>query len=390
MFLLIPVLVPILMALIVLVSPLWPVFEWQVGQGNPNKIPINRLKFLVFSGANILACAVIATLMWLGGISKSYFPEIWNYKVVSIKHEMEWTEKVRRSRQVACGHDKDGRTKYRTEYYYVTEHYGPYWHSKDEYGSWTNIGEADYNKWKKIWANEVKTGVHEGSSTWLDASIDGPIYECKWNGKFDSIYPVSKVTSYKNKIRVSNSVLRYGTPSEEALKNYPRPADKRNTSPVISYGGSGISQDIVLKLRQVNALLGSGYQIHTMLVMLGGSDPRGQVEDILKSWCGPNKNELVTFVSCKNGVVDFCEVSSWMDDTTLHATLRDGIVGDEWDANRYADMLLKYVPKLWKRKEFTPFNEYLKVTISPWWFWSGIIISIMVVVGIFFWIEHIY
>lgn len=382
MYFWIPALMPLLGAFVLLVSPLWPIGK-DTSRSQFERIE-NLKKFGIYLGVNLFLCVLIAVGSWAGAVSKTKFPEVWNFKVTDIRHEHEWTTREQRSRQVPDGTetytDSSGnthtRTKYRTEYYYVTEHHGPYWNAKVD-GSWNRISSGTYNKWAKVWGNERQTGMHHGSSAGLSRSIDGPIMECKWPRTFETIYPWSEIHSYVNKIRVSQSVLKFGEPTEEMLKKYPRPADKGNTSPVVSYGGPRFSSSENLLLRRVNADLGSRYEIHTILVTLPKDAPMSVFDDIMSAWGGPNKNELVTFVALDGKEVKWVRVHSWMDNTTLHARMRDSIAGEPFSVEKYAKLLRKFVPKHWIRKEFTPVNEYLRVPVNPAWMIWGILIAIV-------------
>jgi hypothetical protein len=399
MFWWIPAVVPLLACAIILLSPLWPIASWQ-GEKSSRHIEHNLKRFGAYFGLNLFACMIIAVLMWAGTAEKSKFQEVWNFKVVGIKHEMEWTEREQRSRQVPCGtetyytgtgRDRQShtRTKYRTEYYYVTEHYGPYWKARDEYNKEFHISQSAYNYWKNVWKNEKQTGMHKGSSAGWERKIDGPIFACSWPNTFETIYPDVSIHSYVNKIRVSNSVLRFGTPTKEQLAMYPRPVDIGNTSPFVSYDGVyRISGDDLLFLSRVNALLGFKKEIHTILVLFGKDKDRGVVDDVLTAWGGPNKNELVTFMSLDGNKIRWVEVHSWMDNTTLHARLRDELAGTNFTVRRYGELIMQYAPTLWWRKDFTPINEYLKVDVSPWWMFSGIMLSIAFCVGAFFIIDR--
>jgi hypothetical protein len=180
-----------------------------------------------------------------------------------------------------------------------------------------------------------------------------------------------------NKIRVSHSVLKWGEATPEQLSKYPRPVDKGNTSPVIPYGGFGVSEPDLLFLQRINASFGRKYEIHAMLVLFGKDVGRDVVTDVLTAWQGPNKNELVTFVSLDGQTVRWVEVHSWMDNTTLHATLRDELAGQDFTVKRYGELLQRYVPTLWHRKHFTPLNEYLRVDIHPGWLWLAVILSVI-------------
>ena len=384
MFFWIPATIPLVASLIILISPKWPISK---GQGaEPHERADNWKKFGIFFGINLLASFVIAMCMWGGAVSKSYFPEVWNYKITGIKHEMKWTTHETRTETYTTGSGKNKTTHTRTIHY--TDTHGPYWSLCDEYGNWVRSNEKVYNEWKKLWGNEKHTDTHKGSSAFGDRSIDGPIYECKWPKTFDTIFPYTKIARYQNKIRVSDSIFKFGEPTEAELAKYPRPADKRNSLPVVSYGGFSVGGDELFRLRRVNASLGRHCQIHTMLVTLNPSDPRSQVESILKAWGGPNKNELVTFIAVKGNEVTFCEVHSWMDNTALHGAIRDALMAEKWSPRNYGNLLLANAPKMWRRKEFTPFTDHLRVPIHPGWMIAGIILALGLAVGVFILVEY--
>lgn len=112
------------------------------------------------------------------------------------------------------------------------------------------------------------------------------------------------------------------------------------------------------------------------------------MHEVLTAWGGPNKNELCTFICLDGETVKWVSVESWMDDKTLHATLRDEIMGEPFTVGRYAALLQKHVPKLWRRKEFTPINEYLSVPINPIWMIVGIVLALVMGVVSFLIIEY--
>jgi hypothetical protein len=75
-----------------------------------------------------------------------------------------------------------------------------------------------------------------------------------------------------------------------------------------------------------------------------------------------------------------------MDNTTLHAILRDELAGKPFTVARYAGLLREYCPKYWARKHFRDF-DYLKVSINPSWFIVGLVLSIALGVGSYILIE---
>jgi len=375
----IPALIPLLGALILLLCPAWPICKWE-GATNTDEIIHNWKKFGIYLAVNILGCAILASLFWWGAVSKQYFPEVWNYRIVSTRHEAQWTTEESETYTTT---DSDGNSTTHTRYY--TEKHGPYWYTTDEYGSESRIDEQTYNQWIATWGNEKQVGIHKGSSAGWDRSIDGPIKESYWPQTFVTIWPSEEIRKYKNKVRVSNSVFKYGEATKEQKARFPRPADQGNGSPIISYGPAFSEADIML-LRRVNAQLGVANRIHAMLVVFG-KEPRSVVTDALVAWQGPNKNELCTFISLDGTNVNWVEVHSWMDNTTLHGIVRDELVSG-FSIKKYADLLLEYCPKHWKKKDFTAMNEYLHVSINPIWIILALIFSVILGIVSYFVIEN--
>lgn len=381
MFLAIPLLLPVIAVVVILASPLWC-----VTRGTPYERHANKKRLLIFFMSSLALTAVASGVLWGCGTLKTWDNEVWNYKVVRVKHEERWSEKERRTREVSCGRDSKGRTKYRTETYYVTEYYGPYWKAIDEYGSEHSLDESVYQRWAKIWANEKKAGEHRGSAAGFTTPITGGIFQGDWTQDFDRIFPWADTRHYQNKVRYSHSVLKFKEPTKELEDKYPRPADKDNTSPVVSYGGTLPGLDIGL-LQRTSASLGSRYTIHPILILLPQDASRDMVEDVLSAWRGPNKNELVTFVAMRGDEVVWCEVHSWMDDTTIHATLRDEIIQAKFTSKRYSDLLLKYVPLQWHRKHFSDF-DYLRVEIHWGWLLGAVLVSLAGIFGVFLLVDR--
>jgi len=291
-FWLVPALIPILGILIILICPVWSIAKWQ-GAKNSIEIQNNWFKFGIYSVLNIVFCLLVAFACWEGANSKTKFNEIWNFKDVQIKYDQEWTEKITYQVTVDDGDttDSDGHVTHHShqETRHRTDHFGPYWSRQNEYGEWKRIDSGTYAYWKNVWKDEKNTGMHKGSSAGFDRSIDGLIFECSWDRKFETIYPDTSIFTYVNKIRVSNSVFNQDKSTPQQKAKYPRPADQRNTSPVILYGGSDVSSEDILFLRRVNADLGCLKQIHTMLVLFNKDASRDVVKDVLQAWHGMDR-----------------------------------------------------------------------------------------------------
>jgi len=306
-------------------------------------------------------------------------------------HEERWTEEEMRTRQVACGTDSDGNTIYRTEVYYVTEPYGPYWTKYDEYGKGRRIDQSEYNHWAKLWNNQKKTGIHKGSAAGWDTAITGNIFGCNWPGQFENIYPHSEIHSYINKARVSKNVLiKLPKPTEEQKAKYPRPVDLGNTDPIVSYDGYSISKAEQMLMKRSNAFLGKNYEIHAMIVLLNASDGRNAVMEVLTAWEGTNKNELVMFVGLdKEKKIAWCDVKSWLDigDTTVNAMWRDSAMANTFNVDQIAAKLREIVPKHWSRPQAETI-DYMQVDVHWGWGVSAFLVTIGITVGMFFLVEY--
>ncbi|MFW6121980.1 MAG: hypothetical protein ACOC80_13945 [Petrotogales bacterium] len=386
LFITITILIPFVFALGVLISPLWPVSRKNSSCESIRKK--NMKKFLTFLLCTTFISAIGSFLLYYLGTRSMYSNEIWSFRIDKIKHEERWSEREMRTRQVPSGTDSKGNITYRTETYYVTEYYGPYWKACDEYGTVHHISQKIYNYWKNIWGNQKKVGRHKGSSAGFDRCISGDIYECYWNGEREKIYPFSVIHSYKNKIRCSNSVMRYREPTPELEEKYPRPADTKNLNPIIGYG-MNFTYDEQLKLRRVNAELGRKHQVHVLLLVFNKQD-RSVVDDVLSAWQGPNKNELVIFVGVGNDRnVKWIDVHSWMDDTTIHGVIRDQMVNKILSIDGLSDILYKAIPEHWDRKEFEDF-EYINVDIHWAWFMGSFVFAVVASISSFLVINKVF
>jgi len=396
MFLLIPIMLPILVAFVILVSPKWPVTRqgtekvmgnyWRSDYSLQQYLKEHRVRFFAFVAITmVLSLIVSGFLFWLGN-RKVYDKEVWHFKVTKIQHEEKWTTHETRTETYTTGSGKNQQTHTRTVHY--TEEHGPYWTKHLENGENQRIDAGEYANWRKVWANEKKVGEHKGSSAGLSRAITGGIFDCVWPDTFETIYPHGEVHSYKWKVRYSESALRdIGEPTEELVKKYPRPAEQRNTAPLMSYEGVSLGGDADLLLRRVNAVLGPRKQVHTLLVLFKGSTPRTVVDDVLKAWQMPNKNELVTFVALDSNTVKWCEVHSWIDNTALHGDLETAFMGEPFTAQLYADTLLELVPKGWNRKHASEF-DYLEVDLHWGWGFGTFLLSIVIVIVGYFIVDR--
>jgi hypothetical protein len=185
---------------------------------------------------------------------------------------------------------------------------------------------------------------------------------------FERIYPWSSIERYENRIRVSRSVFNFKNVDEATRKKYQRPADQGNVSALIGIDIDTVDADNWL-LRKVNADLGKNKKIHVITMLFNANKYSvSEIEEVRAAWQGPNKNELIVCIGIDPGTreIKWCDVFSWMDDTTLHVYIRQAVTGlKEFNAKIYAPVLQDLVPKYWKKKSFKDF-EYIKVGPPIW------------------------
>lgn len=320
-------------------------------------------------------------LSLLGGLSVYYliynsltsYQEIWNYPIQTVNYYEPWTEE-----EETCTTDKDGHKDCNTHYI----RHDAKWTATDYYGDDHNISHEEYDYWKSRWHNQTEDDLFHFDQT-LSSRFkgEGDRWYSDWPGQFETLFPWSQIKNYRNKLRATHTVFDFTSVDENTRKHWPRPVDQKNTNPIIS-SNVGYSGDDLFYLKQLNALWGPKYEIHTILYLLDGNQypDRSIVETILSAWKGPNKNELVTFVAVQEDKIKWAEVASWMDDTTIHSLMRQDIQAlTKFRVSGIIDIYRKYIPAKWKRKEFADFS-YVNVPMSAlsylWIFLSATVCTV--------------
>lgn len=337
---------------------------------------------------------VLSLICWIGihfgNSARMMFKEVWNYKINKVAYYEEWDETV------PCQHpiyqtithtytDSKGQTYTETETIIVGyEHpfdvdtHPPRWIAIDEYESSHKIDRQEYNKWKNIWGNNHFQDMHRDYY-----SEDGDMYYSVWDNQFNTIYPWEEIKLYQNKIRVAKSVFNFAEVSKEIAKRYQRPADNSNGNPILTYGISVTENDQIL-FKRLNASLGKQYKIHNIVMLFDYSKyPISEVENIKNAWKGANKNELVTCIGLSsNNHIEWCDVFSWMDDTTIHSMIRQDVVElKTYDNNQLFYILNKRIPQYWVKKDFRDF-DYLRVEIPFSYIIGGVITLVILNIGL--------
>lgn len=350
---------------------------------------------LITLGVSVLIPTIILYIMYGSYYrSVSYYREFWNNHVVKVTYYQAWDEKVSCRHPKYCTRlvtktgtrtDSNGRTS--TYTYTVTETYQcgwlhaydvdfhpEYWDGDLDNGGDISISKGSYNFYKDLWKNNTFIDLNRHYH-----SIDGDKYESKWNNELLTIFPYITIHSYKNKIRACPSIFGFTSISKELQDKFKSPAEINNTHVVYNFDTKLNINFADEYLTKINASLGSKYQIHNIILLFNSKLYDQDIINIIRSaWKGPNKNELVTLIGVNaDNEIEWCQLMSWSDDTTIHAKIRQDIL----DLRKFSDVkicnsILDNVKKYWKRKHFADF-EFMKVEIPGWIFISGVVSSLI-------------
>ena len=300
--------------------------------------------------------------------------------VKEIKYYEPWNERVRKSREVPCGTDKDGHTKYCTEYYWVTEYHPEYWVMITTLSGFEqHISEKVFTKFKNRFNSPaVFIDMHRHYHT-----IDGDAYSYKWSGTKQTLIPVTEEHSYHNPMKNSHSIFRYTDITPDSAKvlglyDYPK-FNLYNQSPVI---GCKISQKTRDQLDWVNATYGAKYQFR-LYILVYPADKGLVISEMQKGyWQGGNKNEFVVCLGVnKQNEIEWCNAFSWCDEPWLEVETRSWFSKyTKFNLYDYGVWLEKNVPTKWKRKEFKDFN-YIQSSLPAGGKWAVFILTMLFCIG---------
>ena len=341
------------------------------------KKKVTTNEWLILIGSSI----VFTLLVYL--ISKSISQSDTEYlggNVTEIKYYEDWNERVRKSREVPCGTDKDGHTKYCTEYYWVTEYHPEYWvmiTTLDKYEK--RISKDVFERFKRRFnTKEQFIDMHRHYYT-----NDGDAYSWKWDGKRNTLIAITEENSYKNPLKNSNSIFRYTDIEPDSAKalglyDYPKFRDYTQ-NPII---GLRVDSKTLDQFNYINCIYGPKYQIRVFILIYPAN--RGIVVSEMQKgyWQGGNKNELVVCLGVnKEKHVEWVNAFSWQDAPWLDVETRSWFdKHDSLDLYEYGVWLEQNIPSKWKRKEFKDF-EYVKANMTNGAKWAVFILTFLFCCG---------
>ena len=289
--------------------------------------------------------------------------EFWGSNVRYAEYYEDWNEYIHATcyRQVACGTDSKGNTKYCSEPYdcsYVDYHFA-YCEITTTSKEVLSISSGEYVRLMQQFGNQEFVELNRKYHT-----DDGDKYVTVWRGGRETAQPVVTEHSYENRVQASDDVFNFPRVSKEdvvfyGLHDYPK---VRNYSCRTILGFDDAHAET--ELRFINGDLGPRKQVRVWVIVFNGkSRDTGLLQEAY--WKGGNKNEFVVTIGIDSLTrkVQWCYPFSWTEVQRLKIDVRNFVESqNELDLLALASFLEINLDQSFVRKQFADFN-YL--TVEP-------------------------
>jgi hypothetical protein len=280
---------------------------------------------------------------------------------ITVVYDEPWNE------QVPCRHDvyrtvRDSKGNTHKEYvgkahsYDVDDHPARYYLTDNGRNSHDIISQ-EFTTWCRIWGNKTFVDLHRDYHT-----KDGNRYVSTWDKTFANMFPITKMATYKNKVKNSRSVFNYQKVTEEDIAQYGlfqyHKVKGWYVNPI--YGVTdNYSMDLLAKY---NALNGLKRQL-SMNVLVFKNQPVDAAFLQESLWQGGNKNEFNVCIGLTGENIDWVRVISWTENELLKQEVESSIKAMKTlTMSNVVNYIGQTVPPKFIRKQFADFN-YLSVEI---------------------------
>lgn len=305
-------------------------------------IPIAAVLFAtVISKAVINHTSVQFTEYWGSTVTAVYEEEPYNY----------WRTQIC-SRQVACGTDSEGNTKYCTEYYDCSHqvHVGPSWHAKTNIGEAFTISEKQHDE-LVIQFRTKKTIIdsrrnhdsrdHAVSSngTKFEGKRVGEIsyvHQTLWNGSDETRKAYTSQHTYENRVKASDltifniEIVKEADVDSLGLFRYPEHKKsswfgKTNGLEYPTILGGNISKETQELFRKLNGKFGASNEVR-LWILVFENKPMSIAQYQENYWVRGNKNELVVCIGKKGNEIQWSHAFSWAHSAELTAAVQNEVL----------------------------------------------------------------
>jgi len=303
--------------------------------------------------------------------------EYWGGWVVTAEYYEDWNERVPCRHPESCDcNNKDGSCSggHGYQHSYDVDYHPPYWQINDNNKVVVGIDKNTFESLCKRFNSRKFVDLHRNYHT-----DDGDKYVAWYDGKDETLVPVTTTHSYENRVAVSDSVFNFPevNPKDYELFEYPPITHYYHCDAVIGKGDQ--TQHIANeKLKRYNALLGKSKQVR-MMVLVFKDQPVQAGFDQESCWKGGNKNEFVVAIGTdKDNNITWCHTFSWTDVEELKIEVRNHIATQKkLNLEQTVEWLVPKIEKKFKRKPFADF-DYLSVEPPMW----AVLLTFLLVSGI--------
>ena len=301
------------------------------------------------------------------------------------------------SRQVPCGTDSKGNTKYCTEYYdcsYCDEN-GPSWVLTNDQGETFYISEKKFRELSKRWNSKPRfVELNRSINYHFGCGQDGDKYVIDWDGKPITSEPTSESHSYENRVQAAHTAFDFPDVSESDVKEY----GLFEYSKVNGYYQNcilgmdqiqwipGPEKDTLIKMMNyLNGEMGPRKQLRTWILFF---EDKPELSAFMQEayWKGGNKNEMVVCIGLSSHTRDlqWVKAFSWTPNRTLLVEIRENIMNTKKFSGKALYEVLRRDLEGFQRKQFKEFN-YITVDPPSWSITATFLITIIITVSACYW-----
>jgi len=309
--------------------------------------------------------------------------EYWSEIAVEVVYEGKWDEYIDETCECCCDDEGMNCTTYDCSW---IKHHPARWRIKSNRTS-IGISQTQYNRIKRRWGNEKKTGVHSRKH-----SYDDGIYSSFWSGKKDLIECMVTKHSYENRVQAAHTVFDFQEVTDEdivkyKLHDYPEIYDNYKQYHILGNGDA--SQTYAERnMKILNAELGPKKEVKVFILLFEGTDKQAGIMQEAY-WKGGNKNEFVLTIGIdKDKKIQWVHPFSWAEKSIVKVESRDFVLNQEYlELSKISNFLYKEMDEKFVRKKFSEFN-YITVQPSTKSLIIVMIIIIIFNIGMIFWFVY--
>ncbi len=342
------------------------------------KKEIDIKEWLLGSGAAILL-AIVFHLVACNGMTRDV--QTLSGKIISANHYPQWVECYQQSHSST---DSKGNTttwittEYETHYekWSVNRNFG----SKDDE---ENINESLYNQIKNKFGGKIeRKGTQTGDHLGYKFSGDDSIYTTE--NQTGYIYPVTKTTTFTNKIKAAPTVFSFPkVPTNINVYEWPRNNDWMNSGRLL--GTAAIFFDNY-KFDCLNSELGPLKKVNLIIVGFGNKEEEIAHYQQAK-WIGGKKNDLVIcFSGSKGKPANWCYVFGWTEKEIVKQNIQTIFLNNAVN-NDILPLLAVEIKKNYIIKDWNKFS-YITITPPTWSYYLYLILLTVTQIALYIWFNH--